>query len=272
MADSPDMHQSIMALGLMEDSDIVLDEAALALAALDREDADLGPGRQLLALMTGQLADGGDADAPRAQAAALARIIADDHGFRGDTETYDDPANADLIAVLERRRGLPVALSIIYVALARRLGWVATALNTPGHVLVRIGAGRDAVVIDPFSGGVPIARDALLQLLARGGGLIRPDHLPALSNQATLARLLLNQATRARQAGDLERALELYRRLTTVAPLVTALWQEQAALEQQAGLLANARRSLQAALETTRDPNLRTTLQTQLQQLARSSH
>jgi regulator of sirC expression with transglutaminase-like and TPR domain len=269
------MNDEIVKIGLMEDFDIALDEAALALAALDNPQADLAPYRALLASMTAQLGEHRDgAPSARDQAAALAVVIAGEHGFRGDTETYDDPANADLIAVMERRRGLPVALSIIYVALARRVGWTAFALNTPGHLLVRIGTPPATVIIDPFNGGVLVERSALAQLLARGGAgaSTRPEDVAPLSNQATLARLLLNQATRAQNADQPERALTVYQRLTTVAPLITGLWWSRAELEQQLGQIAAARASLHAALETTRDQRLRNTIHATLERLARSTH
>ena len=69
-------------------------------------------------------------------------MFADEFGFAGDADSYDAPLNADLIRVLDRRRGLPVSLSLLYVAAARRIGWTAHALNTPysgGHILDRHG-------------------------------------------------------------------------------------------------------------------------------------
>ena len=79
----------------------------------------------------------------------MATVLAGEFSFAGDTETYDDPANADLINVLDRRRGLPVSLAIIWVAMARRLGWAADVLNVSGHVLVLTGAEAAPVIVDP---------------------------------------------------------------------------------------------------------------------------
>lgn len=269
------MHQTVINLGLMDDDAIALDEAALALAALDHPDIDLTPYRERLSAMTAQL--GAYRDSARdaaAQAAALAQVIAGRHGFLGDRDSYDDPGNADLIVAMERRRGLPVTLSILYVALARRVGWTAVALNTPGHLLVCIGAQPAPVLIDPFNAGAVVDRAGLLQLLARSGGdpAQHARQVAPLSNQATLLRLLLNQSSRARAAGELERALTIYQRMTTIAPLNTALWRERAELEQQVGQLAAARLSLHAALETTRDQRLRALIQQRLELLARSRH
>src|SRR5689334_3350382 len=116
---------------------------------------------------------------------------------------------------MDRRRGMPVTLSILYVAIARKVGWQAEPLNTAGHVLVRVGQEPAAVIQDPFHGGAILDQEGLAALLARmlGNHVIpEPEHLTPLSNRAVLVRLLTNQATRARRIGDVERALALYER------------------------------------------------------------
>ena len=131
-------------LGVLEDDVILLDEAALILSGLDDPDRDITACRRELTDISERtrLASRA-ASTAREQAAVLAAILGDDEGFTGDTHDYDNPANADLAQLLDRRRGLPVTLAILYVAQARRLGWAATALNTPGHILVRIGHETD---------------------------------------------------------------------------------------------------------------------------------
>ncbi len=79
------------------------------------------------------------APARRVSPSALADVIASAYGYRGDSETYDDLQNADLAQVIERRKGLPVALSILYLHVARAQGWEAEGLAFPGHFLIRIG-------------------------------------------------------------------------------------------------------------------------------------
>ena len=205
---------------------------------------------------------GGLGDAPRLQAERLAHTIAHRCGMRGDRDDYDSPANADFLAMFERRRGLPVTLSILYVALARRLGGAADIVGLPGHVVVRIGDGGDTVVIDPFSDGGIINRPASeLRDPVREG--------VQLSNRAALVRLLTNQAARAHNAGDLDRALVLARALTMIAPDFSSVWWARAQLEQRLGDDAAARESLVAMRETTRDANLQTRIDATLAGLAR---
>jgi regulator of sirC expression with transglutaminase-like and TPR domain len=188
----------------------------------------------------------------------LAAVLGGEFGFVGDAETYDDPANADLIAVLDRRRGLPVSLSILWVAMARRLGWSADVLNVPGHVLVVIGAEAAPVIVDPFAGGVRVGAErlaALVEAMARTGRAV--THVAVMSNRAVLVRLLQNQASRAEQAGKGRRALEIYVRMTTMAPAYPHAWWERARLELVDHQIAAARASLSAMLEITRDRELR---------------
>lgn len=250
----------IAAYGLMDEEDIELDLAALELSELDHEGIDLAPYVSLLRDIAARLAHvGAEADTPEKQAGALAIVLAGEFGFAGDPESYDAPLNADLIRVIDRRRGLPVSLSILYVAAARRMGWAASALNTPGHVLVRLGDER-SVVIDPFNGGGVVSPVRLAALLARAlGEHVRPEpeHVAPLSNRGVLVRLLVNQASRAEQAGDARRALTLYERMTEVAPDNPDAWWQLARLQLADGTVDAARGSLSAMLEVTRDPERR---------------
>ena len=266
------MNDGIRYIALIDDDDILLDAAALQLAALDHPDADLDAYGAALGAIAGRLAEvGGAALSSRARATALARVIAEEEEFAGDRETYDDPANADMIRVIDRRRGLPVSLSILYVAIARRLGWSAYALNTPGHVLVRVGDASDPMLIDPFNGGVPVEPRQLAAFLSQAlgaDGATTAEHLAPMPNRTVLVRLLLNEATRAEQRGDAERALSLYERMTIVAPGNGHAWWERARLELVLDDVTAARSSLSAMLEMTRDAATRTHIAAALDSLA----
>ena len=270
------MIHEIAHLGLLDDEGLTLAVSALELAALDHPGIDLAPYVETLATMTEQVvARGRGAATAREQADALSEVIGGDNGFQGDRDSYDDPANADMIAVIDRKRGLPVSLSILYVALARRAGWEADALNTPGHVLVRIGPATAPVLVDPFAGGALVDAHQLASLLGNALGsaaVPMSEHLEPMSNRSVLVRLLMNQATRAEAAGKSDRALVLYARMTTIAPAHPHGWWERARLELVEGQIGAARASLSAMLEVTRDPALRTHVTAALDALAGSAH
>jgi regulator of sirC expression with transglutaminase-like and TPR domain len=255
------MENDIDHLGLIEDDAIALDASALEIAALDHPDFALEPYVDLLSEITERLVMlGGDARSAGERGAVLAEVFGGEFGFAGDRDSYDDPDNADLIRVIDRRRGLPVSLAILYVAAARRLGWSAEILNTPGHVLVRIGSATDSVLLDPFNGGAAVGPSQLAALLSHmlgPGALPASEHLAPMPNRSVLVRLLMNQATRAESSGKGERALAVYKRMTTIAPSNAHAWWERARLELVRGDVADARSSLSSMLEVTREPGLR---------------
>lgn len=268
------MDSDIETIGLLDDDEIELDHAALALSELDHEGVELEPYYALLDEIGERLEHFAEAETPEAQGEALAQVFHEEFGFTGDADSYDAPLNADLIRVLDRRRGLPVSLSLLYVAAARRLGWTAYATNTPGHVLVRLGdesGGEAPYLIDPFHGGTPVSDERLAALLhgtIGPDGVPGPEHIAPMSNRTVLARLLFNQASRAEQAGDPVRALAIYDRITLVAPDNADGWWELARLQLQLRDVTAARASLSAMLEVTRDPQRRELIRTTLQAIA----
>jgi regulator of sirC expression with transglutaminase-like and TPR domain len=262
-------------LGLVDDAAIDLADAALLLAAADHPDAALDTARaRLTGLVLRLQREAAGIDTVAGRARVLSELIAQTLEITGDSGDYDNPKNADFLALLDRKLGLPVTLSILYVALARRVGWAADPLGLPGHVLVRIGDEPVTTLIDAFDGGRLLGPSGLGAVLTRvlgGSGTVEADHLVPLSNRATLVRLLTNQATRARRAGDVARALVLHERMTLIAPGFTGLWWERARLEQLAGDVGAARASLGAMLETTREPGVRQRIRAALNALARTS-
>ncbi len=241
-------------LGLLDDADIDLIEAGIALARADRPGVEPGPLRRMVAGWAMALQRDVAPVSGSGRARRLSALIAGDAGLSGATGDYDDPLNADLIAVADRGRGLPVALCILYVALARRVGWRAEALSLPGHVVVEVRGGVDTALIDPYDHGTGINRDRLNEIARASGGDPVPAKFDTMSNRQLLVRLLANQATRARTGGDTPRALLLHERMTTIAPRYSGLWWERARLEQLLGRNGAARGSLTGMLETTHDP------------------
>jgi regulator of sirC expression with transglutaminase-like and TPR domain len=265
------MDIQITQLGLLEDEDVLLDSAALALAGVDHPGTDLVPYEELIDAIAMRLADVGvQAESGAARAARRAQVLAEEFGFAGDRDSYDDPDNADLIRVIDRRRGLPVSLSILYIAVGRRLGWTVDALDVPGHLLVLVGDEATPVIVDPFRGGVVVDAESLAALVASSNDGTNPAvrQISTMSNRVILVRLLLNQATRAEAAGKGRRALILYERMTAFAPDFVDAWWHRARLELMDGDVEAGRKSLSAVLEITRDAEVREKVSNMLNALA----
>ncbi len=144
---------------------------------------------------------GGDPrPAPGTAAGTLAAVLATDHDFRGaDATRYHAPESALLTGVLDSRRGLPVTLSALYVAVARRLGVPAFPIHLPGHVVVGVADARRPVVLDPFHGGEVLDEAGLTRLVDRVSGGQAAFHRAMLRPVPTvdLVRRLLHNLTRA---------------------------------------------------------------------------
>lgn len=245
-------------------------EAGLALsAARSEEPLDLAPFRQHAAAMASDLAD-----LVRRRGASpegLAEIIARSYAYRGDTESYDDLQNADLVRVMERRKGLPVALSILYLHVARVQGWLAEGLGFPGHFLIRIGIDGARHVVDPFHDGA--VRDAtdLRELLGPEVEL-QPQYFDPVSDRDVLLRLENNIRLRLAKKADWPGAAQSLERMLAIAPdrpeLLFEAGQLHARLDKRRAAIAAFQRFLDLEGEGG-DPALRQHASALLQELRR---
>ena len=195
-------------------------EAALVMSALRHDDpVDLTPFRHHVAAMSAEVAD--LVHRRGANPESLAEVIARSYAYRGDSETYDDLQNADLVRVVERRKGLPVALSILYLHLARSQGWAADGLAFPAHFLIRVGIDGGRHVVDPFNEG--LVRDAaelraLLRQVLGEAAELKPAHFEAVADREVLLRLENNVRLRLVKREDWQDAALSLERMLAIAP------------------------------------------------------
>lgn len=244
--------EALQPLGDVDDLAIDLAETALLLACLD---TGADPDRyrpHLRGLQERAAAVTHSSDSVATQASALRHLLAETEGYRGDTETYDDERNANLAAVIDRRRGLPVALGIIYLHAARGYGAEIAGLSFPSHFLLRLSARGQRAILDPFhEGAVMEPQDLRLRLKALMGAEaeMRPEYFEPVGNRDILIRLLNNIKLRAVGGGDLPRAVEILQRMTLLAPRRVELWWEIAVLHGRMGNLATAIATLERTLQ-----------------------
>lgn len=256
------VHAALQAIGRLPDEEIDIGEAALLLAALARPAVPLDRYRAHLAELAQEFAVvlGSDTADVEAAAEALVEVLHRRHGYVGDSLTYDDPQNANLIRVIDRRKGLPVALGILYMHAARSHGITADGLAFPGHFLIGITAGGRRLLLDPFNGGRTVDAATMRQLLKSLGGEtteLSPAHHRPVPTRSVLLRLQNNVKIRALNVGDTARAAECLRAMTALSPDEAGLWFELGEVETRAGNLSAAIAAFESAREVETDARLK---------------
>ncbi len=230
---------ALEAIGRLPDTEIDIAGAALQLARVDAPEADWQTAQAHLSELARDAVDAASsvsAADPAFRAEVLASLLAERHRYRGDTETYDDPANANLIRVIERRRGLPVALGILWLHAARAAGWAAHGVDFPGHFLIALEGRSGKVTLDVFDGGRPLEARDLRTLIKRVEGEkaeLRPGLMLPMGTRDVLLRLQNNILTRRAAADDLAGALACCQDMLRIAPDHADLWRRAAVMNQR---------------------------------------
>jgi len=167
---------------------------------------------------------------------ALNEFLFDDLGFSGNADDYYDPRNSYLNEVIDRRKGIPITLSVLYMEIGRRIELPLEGVSFPGHFLVRLPMRGGTLVLDPFSGGVPQSeselRERLKRVIPRGASgewkqaargvpvseLPLDQFLEPASNRQIIARLLRNLKGVYREKDRPERLLQVLDRMIIVTP------------------------------------------------------
>lgn len=133
---------------------------------------------------------------PEERITAIREVLVRQEGFTGCTADFCDPCGSYLNRVLDRRHGLPIALSAIWLDIARTLNWPMHGVGMPGHFLIACGSGGpERLFIDPFSGGRLLDRSGCAALLCRCFGeevTLAESHLAPVSERSMLSRMLCN--------------------------------------------------------------------------------
>ncbi|MDO8837518.1 MAG: transglutaminase-like domain-containing protein [Parvibaculum sp.] len=255
-----DMESELQRAGVMPDDELDLARLALTLAALDRPEFEPDPylaHLDELAAATDEVLSGAAKEAPAGiVAGALAGVVAGRFHYLGDTRTYDDPRNANLADVIDRRKGLPVTLGILYLHVGAKLGLDLIGLNFPGHFVLRLRGAGEAAVLDPFNGGRALTAADLLTLLRGVEGpdaRLTPEACEPVGPRDILLRLENNILSRAIKAGDFARAREIVRRMIWLAPQRAGLRFELGRLEVHAGHMGAAAHAFEACRDMAAD-------------------
>ena len=204
-----------------EDGEINLAEAALLIAAEEYPRLDITVYLEKLDII-------GDIARERASRAidvsdtisALNATLFEQLGFRGNRESYYDPRNSFLNEVIDRRMGIPITLTVVYMEVARRIGLRIEGVGLPGHFIAKHASEGGDIFIDPFNGGRLIGERGCAEILSEmsnGKLKLKPDHLAAVTNKQILTRILGNLLG-IYSSSDYRRALAVIERLLIIHP------------------------------------------------------
>jgi regulator of sirC expression with transglutaminase-like and TPR domain len=257
MTTTVEVKEALRRVGRKDDSRIDLAEAALTLAAFDCPGAPVDTYRDHLGRLAVETAEAvSGANSLEEKVDGVNAVLFERHGYQGDSKTYDDMQNANLTRVIDRRKGLPVALGILYIHVARAQGWQCNGTNFPAHFLVRLETDEAVTMVDPFYGGQVLDRDALERRLESSigeGAEFEPEHCAVVGDRAVLIRLQNNIKLRAIQDGDLERVAEILHTMILIAPDQAAIRCEFAAPHARQGEVKAAIRLLEDFVVETTD-------------------
>lgn len=165
-------NNALRGIGLLNDSDINLAKTALLLGAINSPGISLDRYENHILRLCDEVTqrhaflikEGANDDAGT-QLAALKHVFIDTHDYRGDLENYEDLQNANLLRVIDRRKGMPIGISLLYIHVGLAQGWQIEALNFPAHVVCRIEKDGQRILFDPFHSCKTLQAADLRQLL-----------------------------------------------------------------------------------------------------------
>ncbi|HLJ14570.1 MAG TPA: transglutaminase-like domain-containing protein [Bryobacteraceae bacterium] len=176
--------------------DIDLDRAALEMAAIEFPSLDPEPSLATLEAIAAELRERLRGAAGGLERVSIANDFLFEHlGFRGNQADYYNPHNSCLNQVLERRSGIPITLSLVYIEVARRVGMPVQGIGLPGHFIVHYDDGRFAAFIDPFHGGRLLTSEdceALVRERLGADAPVDPSMLAPAGKKQILVRMLYN--------------------------------------------------------------------------------
>ena len=202
----------------------------------------------------------------------LQQVVVARGGFLGATQNYDASENADIVSVVENRRGLPVSLGVIYIHLARSCGFEVEGLNFPGHFLLRMKSEQGAAIFDPFNSAQILEPKDLRSTLKHFHGEAAEMDLSftrAVGDRDVLFRMQNNLKIRALRESRLVDAVLILERMLLVNPGNGVLWQEAGLTHQRLGNLRAAVLAFENAVETMQEPALSVRVQTLLDEARR---
>jgi len=182
---------------------------------------------------------------------ALRKVLFEEEGMTGNEADYGDPRNSFLNEVLERRRGIPISLCVVYMEVARRVGLPLQGVGFPGHFLAKYASPSGTeIFVDAFNGGEMLSADeCVARYRARTGGRdLDRRHLAAVAPRQILARMLQNLRRTYLERKDDVRSYWVLDRILLLAPGQLEALRDRGVIAARLGVAAAAERDLEGYL------------------------
>lgn len=147
------------------------------------------------------------------RALVLGRFLHEVLGFDGNRTDYDNPLNSYLDRVIDRRTGIPITLSVVYLLVGKRLGLPVFGVGMPAHFLVKYHDEHMQLFLDPFDRGLPVKKSKAVRRLVEAGIRPRPVYFAAVGTREILLRMVRNLARHAEREADADRLADFKRLL-----------------------------------------------------------
>ena len=203
------------------DDEIDLTRAALMIARTEHPNLDIDRYAARIDELAGRVEALISDLQPQRTIAALNRVLFDDLGMRGNREDYYDPRNSFLNHVLDRKLGIPITLSIVYMEVARRVGFSLAGVGMPGHFLLKHYGTEGEILIDCFNRGDILSRQdcqSRLNEIYSGQMALRPEFLHPISPRQILMRMLNNLKTVYLSTRNFRKALPIADLILVIYP------------------------------------------------------
>jgi len=250
-----DIRARLTEIGGAEDGAIDLFETALVLAAADRPGARLEPYRRHMEGIISEVRTYVGSTEPLVplglRIEGLVQVIIKRYGYGGTQEVFDDLDAVNMMRVIDSRSGMPIVIGILFMQTARTLGWDICGLDFPGRFLVRLEAGGERRILDPFAGGTVVEpRDMrdMFKAIAGNHVELRAEHYRDMGNRDILLRLQGNIKIRLLREERFDDALETLEVMLLFAPDKLELWRETGLLHARLDHIKDAIRALEEYL------------------------
>jgi len=228
---------------------ISLEKAALYMALEEYPDLDVEAYLNALDTMAAEVEERLPRESyPLRILQTINRYLYDDLGFTGNTNDYYDPRNSFLNRVIDRRTGIPITLSLVYLALARRIDFPMVGVGMPGHFLIRPDVEEMEIFVDPFHQGEILFSQDCQDLLSRAYGQpvkLHTAFLQSIKPRQFLARMLTNLKMIYLNQGNLEKTVAAVERILLLFPETAIELRDRGILYYRLNRFTEARQDLE---------------------------